>query len=157
MLSPMTPWLDLAATPILAAVLWAIARIDAATFRIPDRLSLPLIAAGLGLAALRIGGIPWEALLGAGLGYAGLAALGTWIYRRRGVEALGLGDAKLVAAGGAWLGAAALPWLILLSAGSALIWALATRNTSGALAFGPWIAAAFFALWVGKCMGLHFL
>ncbi len=40
--------------------------------------------------------------------------------RRR--EGLGLGDAKLLAAGGAWCGSAALPFIVVVAAGTALIW-----------------------------------
>lgn len=154
MLAGSLPWLDLAATPILAAMLWAIARIDAVEFRIPDALSLPLVVLGLGLGALRVGGLPMSEMIGAVLGYGVFAGLGAWLYRRRGEEALGLGDAKLLAAGGAWLGWAALPWLVLLAAGGALVWA-ALRGQRR-LAFGPWLAAAFFALWVLFLTGRNF-
>lgn len=139
------------ATPILAAILWAIARIDADTYRIPDALSLPLIALGLVVSAFHLGGLPWDSMIGAVAGYGIFAGLGAWVYRRRSVEALGLGDAKLNAAAGAWLGWPSLPWVVLLAAAGALCW-VGFRRTDGEtrVAFGPWLAGAIFVVWVWK-------
>lgn len=95
----------------LTAVLLAVARIDAQTFRIPDAISLPLIAAGLGLAALQAGWL--DHLIGALLGFAVLAGIGEAHFRRTGREGLGLGDAKLFAAAGG------MAWLAGVAAGAA--------------------------------------
>lgn len=142
---------------MLALVGWwllALALIDLRTFRLPDALTLPLVAAGLLLAATGVpGGLalpsPADAALGAAAGFVGLAGI-RWLYARvRGVEGLGLGDAKLAAAGGAWLGWAALPWLLLVAASAALAGAwLVHRSLRGDLAvpFGPALALALWAL-----------
>ena len=136
-------------TLVLAVWLGAIAVIDLKTLRIPDGLSLPLAAAGLALQALSPAPILAAHLIGAGAGFLLMAGFGTLHFRLRGVEGLGLGDAKLYAAGGAWLGWQALPWILLIATIAGLIWALVARK-SGELAFGPWLALGFFVCWLGQ-------
>ena len=87
-------------------------------------------------------------------GFAAFAAI-AGIYRRaRGREGLGLGDAKLLAAAGAWLGWQALPGVVLIAAASGLAFALATPLGGGKLAwtsriaFGPHLALAFWLTWL---------
>ena len=77
------------------------------------------------------------------------------VYRRvRGREGLGLGDAKLLAAAGAWLGWQALPSVVLIAAACGLALALATALGGGKLgwtsriAFGPHLALAFWLVWL---------
>lgn len=135
--------------------LLALALIDLRSWRLPDVLTLPLIA--LGLAAAWFGLAPevglLDALLGAAAGYLALAGI-AWLYRRlRGREGLGLGDAKLLAAAGAWLGPAALPWVILLAAPIGLVLALARRTPlrgDSAVPFGPPLALAFWLLFLWR-------
>lgn len=142
----------------LAAVLgwWllALAAIDLVDWTLPDGLTLPLLLAGLLLAAggdtlgLAVLASPLEAALGAALGYGSLAAL-AYVYRRvRGREGLGLGDAKLLAAAGAWLGPGPLPILLLAAALLGLVMAISYRTplrAEMALPFGPPLALAFWA------------
>ena len=82
------------------AMLVALAFIDLDTFRLPDVLTLPLLGTGL-LGAFLIPGNPsgWESVLSA-LGAGGLF----WIIARIYPQGMGLGDVKLVAAMGAYLG-----------------------------------------------------
>ena len=82
------------------AVLVALSFIDLDTFRLPDVLTLPLLGLGL-LGAFLIPGNPggWESALSA-LGAGGLF----WIIARVYPQGMGLGDVKLVAAMGAFLG-----------------------------------------------------
>lgn len=147
------PWPALA----VATVGWwlmALALIDLRLFRLPDLLTLPLAAAGLLLAAAA-----WPAGLvlpdagmavaGAIAGFLALAIVRLIYARLRRAEGLGLGDAKLAGAAGAWLGPAALPWLVLLAALVALAGAaLVHRQLRGDLAvpFGPALALAFWGL-----------
>jgi leader peptidase (prepilin peptidase) / N-methyltransferase len=145
------------ATVILAAVLIRLVIIDLQEFRLPDRLTLPLIGLGLGLAAWRLGDWPVQALIGAALGYGVFWLIGFVYFRWRGVDGLGQGDAKLLAAAGAWLGSAALPWVVLLAAVGALFWALATgRGRVMPLAFGPWLAGGFWAMWIARLVQGYF-
>ena len=145
------------ATVILAAVLIRLVIIDRREFRLPDRLTLPLIGLGLGLAAWRLGAWPAQAALGALLGYVVFWLIGFAYFRLRGVDGLGQGDAKLLAAAGAWLGPTALPWVVLLAATGALVWALAKgRELTMPLAFGPWLASSFWALWIAGLVQGYF-
>jgi leader peptidase (prepilin peptidase) / N-methyltransferase len=144
------------ATLGLTAVLVAVAVIDLRSFRIPDRLSLPLIAAGLVLAwAMPVQPI-WHHLIGAMAGFALLAGLGEWYFRQRGVDGLGLGDAKLFAAAGAWLGWQALPAVLMIAACGGLAFAVldGTARRAAGIAFGPWLALGFWLawLWVHRAM-----
>ena len=134
----------------LGMALTAIAVIDVRTHRIPDAISLPLVAAGLTW-AFWCGDRPWPAhLLGALGGYASLAGFGSLYFRLRGREGLGLGDAKLFAAAGAWLGWQRLPFILLVGSLGGLAYALLTRRNQAQakLAFGPWMALAIWLVWL---------
>ncbi len=137
------------ATVILAGVLIRLVVIDLHTRRLPDKYTLPLVLSGLAVNAYALGAIPTLAIWGAIMGYLVFWAIGAFYFRARGIEGLGMGDAKLLAAAGAWLGIAMLPMLILMAATAALVFALAGgRRAREQLAFGPWLAAAFIILWV---------
>jgi len=87
----------------LGWVLMALSIIDWRCSRLPDALTLPLLLLGLAVAAVNWPTELADHVFGAVVGYSGLAAI-AWAYRRlRGFDGLGLGDAKLLAAGGAWL------------------------------------------------------
>ncbi|KDD57620.1 prepilin peptidase [Bordetella bronchiseptica] len=119
----------------LAAMLLVLACFDLEHLLLPDCLTLPLLWAGLLANAAGMGlATPAQAIAGAAAGYALLAGV-AWAFRRRtGRDGLGLGDAKLLAALGAWLGWQALPAL-LLAAG---LWGVA----AGLLAFGAALIVA---------------
>jgi leader peptidase (prepilin peptidase)/N-methyltransferase len=143
-------WLDC----LLGWWLLALAWIDIRRWILPDALTLPLIVAGL-LAALAFEPDALvERALGAALGYIALRAIAWAYFRLRGREGLGQGDAKLLAAAGAWLGAYALPQVILVAALAALLAAAALRLSGreiralSALPFGPFLAVAIWALWL---------
>jgi leader peptidase (prepilin peptidase)/N-methyltransferase len=119
------PGLTLWAVCCLGWALLALALIDARHFLLPDRLTLGLLAAGL-LVALA-GGRAWpvrplDGVLGAATGYLVLRLVGSAYRRSRGREGLGLGDAKLLAAAGAWTGWIGLPSVVLIAALAALAW-----------------------------------
>ncbi|WP_259946200.1 A24 family peptidase [Jannaschia sp. W003] len=127
---------------------------DRRTRRLPDRLTLPLAAAGLALAAARTGGVPVAELAGLAIGFGTFWLFGALFYRLRGVDGLGLGDAKLFGAAGAWLGAEALPVVLIAATAPALLWAVARDVERGtALAFGPWLAGGFLLVWIGRLAG----
>ena len=150
--SATVPWL--AATATLAAVLIALSAIDARTFRLPDRLTLPLLAAGLALAALDGSAmLVWHAA-SAMLGAALLWAVNALYRRLRGTDGLGFGDVKLFAGAGAWAGAEGLASVLLVACGAALalvaIWRLRDPNLAGstALPFGPFLAFGLWIVWL---------
>lgn len=114
-------------------ILLALAVLDARHFWLPDALTLPLAFLGL-----MIG--PWtndvavaDRWIGTGVGYGVLLAIALGYRALRGREGLGLGDAKLVGAIGAWAGWRALPWLLLLASVGGLLWALAVGLRQGGL------------------------
>jgi len=125
--------------------LLALAGIDLRVWLLPDLLTLPLIAAGLAAAAT----LDPRSLLDRAL--QAIAALYRTVRRR---EGLGGGDAKLLAAAGAWVGATALPQVILLAALTALAAAGAMRlggvrlQLHSALPFGPFLALGTWILWL---------
>jgi leader peptidase (prepilin peptidase)/N-methyltransferase len=134
--------------------LLALAWIDSEHFWLPDLLTLPLVVAGLVATALLAPDSIGDHAAAAALGYAGLRGLGAAYRKLRGREGIGQGDAKLLAACGAWLGVAALPSLLLVAAVLGLLlagaWRLLGRRVQAATAlpFGPALAAACWALWL---------
>lgn len=131
--------------------LLALAAIDVRHGILPDALTLPLLLLGLALAAWREAAVPVDELVGAALGFAGFAAVASGYRLLRGREGLGLGDAKLLAAGGAWLGWAALPLVVCLAALSALA-VVALRGKAlrrdAEIRFGPYLCLGVWLLYL---------
>ena len=143
-------WLDC----ILGWWLLALGLIDARSWLLPDPLTLPLVVAGLIESLLFDRDELTSRALGAAFGYLALRGV-AYLYRRlRGRDGLGQGDAKLLAAAGAWVGAAALPQVILFAALAALGAALCARlagirlGALSALPFGPFLALATWVVWL---------
>jgi leader peptidase (prepilin peptidase) / N-methyltransferase len=143
-------WLDCLFGWWLLALGW----IDLRCWLLPDALTLPLIIAGLAAAFLFNPDQLTDRALGAALGYLSLIAIARLYRKWRGREGLGGGDAKLLASSGAWLGAAALPQVVLFAALSALGAAGFLRlggirlGIHSALPFGPFLALATWVLWL---------
>ena len=148
-------WLDC----LLGWWLLTLGWIDLRRWLLPDVLTLPLVLAGLVAAAVFDPAGLMQRALGAALGYTSLAAVAALYRKLRGREGLGGGDAKLLAASGAWVGAAALPQVILLAALSALLVAAGLRLTgvrlraSSAVPFGPFLALATWVVWLSGALG----
>ena len=131
-----------------------LATIDLIAFRLPDVFTLPLLVSGLA-AALALPGRPiLDHCIGALAGWAVLAALG-WLYRRwRGVDGIGLGDAKLLAAGGSWLGWPDLPSVLIVACVVSLIWIAVgvlrgrRAHPSTPIAFGAPLCLAIWVVWL---------
>lgn len=142
------------ASCILGWMLLALAVCDWETFRLPDALTLPLLLLGLGTTWWLWPEAVADRALAAALGYLAFRGVALLYRRLRKRDGLGAGDAKLLAAAGAWLGVAALSWVVLLAAviGLALAGALALRHrrVSGRLMipFGPCLALATWLLWL---------
>ena len=132
----------------LIMTLLCLAYIDLRTFRLPDFMTIPMICFGL-----IFNGIGWgftnveNAITGAIIGYAFLWALNLvylWIKKQNGI---GMGDAKLLAALGAWLGVSALPEILFLASitgllGGLLWLRLHKQGMRSAFPFGPFLAIA---------------
>ena len=133
----------------LIVVLLYLAYFDLRTFRLPDVITLPLILLGLSFNGLsKQGFISFQdAILGAILGYTFLW-LTNLLYRlAKKQDGIGMGDAKLLAALGAWLGWFTLPSLLLVASLTGLIggvvWLqLNKQNHRAAFPFGPFLAIA---------------
>jgi leader peptidase (prepilin peptidase) / N-methyltransferase len=143
-------WLDCLFGWWLLALGW----IDVRRWLLPDALTLPLVIAGLLAAAAFDPEQLTGRALGAAIGYLSLRVI-AWLYRLlRGHEGLGHGDAKLLAASGAWVGASALPQVILGAAVSGLFAAACLRlagirlGARSALPFGPFLAFATWLIWL---------
>jgi leader peptidase (prepilin peptidase)/N-methyltransferase len=143
--------------PVSCALGWTLltlAAIDQRHFLLPDPLTLPLIPAGLAVAFAIDPALLVPHLVGALAGFAAFAAIGALYRRLRRREGLGLGDAKLLAAAGAWLGWQALPGLVAVAAVCALAVALARALTGDRvsattrIAFGSYLALAFWLVWL---------
>ena len=141
-------------TALLGYALLTLALIDFRHLILPDGLTLPLIP--LGLAVLWwLGADPlWIHASAAAIGFTGMLGLRATYQRLRKREGLGLGDAKLVAAAGAWVGFEGLPGVILIGAALGLAYHLIRlrfvnpASIEPEIPFGPWIAAGFWLIWL---------
>ena len=147
-----------------AWILWAgclfgwtlltLAVIDARHLLLPDVLTLPLIPAGLGVTYALAPASLADHVVGAAAGFLAFYAIGA-IYRRLGGrEGLGLGDAKLLAASGAWVSWAGLPSVVFIAGALALAGVLVSSLTGRAASwtdktpFGAYLAAATWLIWL---------
>jgi leader peptidase (prepilin peptidase)/N-methyltransferase len=137
----------------------AIAAIDAQRLMIPDVLSLPaipfgLLASGCMLDPSTSQFVSLQHAIGACFGGASFWLVREVYRRLRKREGLGLGDVKLAAAGGAWVGWINLSDVVLLAVVAALGFACARaivqRNgLSGTerIAFGAFLAPSIWIVW----------
>ena len=148
-----------------SAGLLALALIDWDTTLLPDDITLPLLWAGLIVAALQ--GNPSvslpTALWGAVAGYLSLWLV-YWAFKLvTGKEGIGYGDFKLFAALGAWFGWPALVPMILMASVIGAVIGIALKFTSGLreggyVPFGPFLAGAgFTAMFFGPQSILQFV
>ena len=134
---------------LLILVLAYLAYIDLRTFRLPDLITLPLIF--LGLCFNSFSNLQFvdaqESILGALLGY-----LSPWLLNRiyryiRSQDGIGMGDAKLLAGLGAWLGWHALPGILFIASALGIIggmlWLRINKQKHGSpFPFGPFLIFA---------------
>lgn len=154
--------------PLPAAILFAIggwlllmlAVLDARHFWLPDALTFPLAAIGLTLGDWILPASFQSRVIGAAVGAGALFLIATAYRQLRKREGLGLGDAKLLGAIGAWLGWEMLPLVLLFSSGTALLWLLlrsvygeaptrTTRVPLGTFLCLAVVPAWFAGLWLG--------
>jgi len=148
------PFAVAVASMILAALLVAIAYIDARRFVIPNELNLALGAAGLCVQlVMQPADLPERVAFAIGFG------LLFWLvrelhYRLRGAIGLGLGDVKMAAAAAIWISPMLLPVLLFLASASALLFVGARAATSGSVStatripFGPFLAIGLAGTWM---------
>jgi leader peptidase (prepilin peptidase)/N-methyltransferase len=139
------------AAALFGFALVALAAIDLETGFLPDAITLPLVGAGVAANLFSAFVAPVDAAIGALAGFGSLWAIGAVYEKLRGREGLGLGDAKLFAAIGAWTGWTMLP-VILFTAAISTLAAIGARTLLGrksaldeAVPFGPGLCVAGFA------------
>lgn len=132
---------------LFGSCLIALIVIDVEHFLLPDRITLPGIAAGLLLQPWIPGVSLREALVGAAVGGGLLLAASALWYLLRGEEGMGLGDAKMLAMVGAFLGwKGTLVTFFFASLGGAVVGlsllALGRGGMKNRLPFGAFLGAA---------------
>ena len=140
------------ATAGLFAVFVALTWFDFRHMILPDIVTFPLIAAGLGWTVWSGASLP-VSLAGGAIGY-GLVRLINFVWQARsGTDGMGLGDGKLLAAAGTWLGAFGLAPVILIGSSTALILVILSGgglklDPKKRIPFGPFIALGFWTCWL---------
>ncbi len=146
---PSMSWLSI----LLGWWLLALSAIDFREYLLPDSMTYPLIAIGLTLSLIRDPQSMPDHLIGAVVGYLIFYGI-AWAYRRlRGRDGLGMGDAKLFAAAGAWLTWEGLSPVLMVASLGGLAYALLMRSpqklgATQAIAFGPFLALGFWIVWL---------
>lgn len=141
---------------ILGWLLLALSVIDHRHHILPNGLVALVFLTGAAALALPSSGAPLPHVVGALAGFALMAGLAGLYRRLRGIEGLGWGDAKFVAAAGLWVGWQGLPSLLLIASSSALLVALAgillgkKLTATTRIAFGPYLC---FATWLVQLYG----
>lgn len=144
-------WLDC----VLGWTLLTLAWIDYEHMMLPDVLTLPLVIAGLGATLLQDPSAVTEHAAAAAAGYLAFRAIEIGYRWLRGRDGLGQGDAKLMAAAGAWLGLMPLPTVVFTAALFGLLFVAVLRvlgnrlHAGSAIPFGPALCAAIAAAWFG--------
>ncbi|WP_293369147.1 A24 family peptidase [Nevskia sp.] len=138
---------QLAAALLFTWTLIALTVIDLHETILPDDLTLPLMWIGLALSTVGVFVDMSASIWGAIAGYLSLWSIYHLFRIATGKHGMGYGDFKLMAALGAWFGAAALPLMLLLSSVvgavvglSLIVFKKHDRNVP--IPFGPYLAGA---------------
>lgn len=144
---------------LLALSLWCMYQISLADLRrriIPDAFLFPVLISGLILVAF----FPWShdirtAILGAAFGYTLAATVGfifDYVMHKKNPDALapiGMGDIKLIATGGIWLGISGLSWALIIACLLGALWGY--RKKQKYIPFAPFFIIggilSFFGFW----------
>jgi leader peptidase (prepilin peptidase) / N-methyltransferase len=144
---------------LLGWTLLALALIDARDYVLPDFLTLPLVAAGILANTAFDRAMVLPAAIGAVAGWLVIFVIrqAYWWLRRR--EGIGLGDAKLLAAAGAWVTWEGLPTVVVLAAlcGLGIAWLRYFRHGSVAptdrVPFGSCLCLGLWIVWLYGPLG----
>ncbi len=145
---------ELWASCALGWCLLALAVIDARSFLLPDALTLPLIPAGLAIAYRDDPASLLPHAAAAGAGFAAFTLIAMAYRRLRHREGLGAGDAKLLAAAGAWLSLEGLPSVVLIAALASFAGLLLDRRIDrqrllmSRIPFGPGLCLGIWLVWL---------
>ena len=144
------------ATLVLGGLLTLLSVEDFFSYRLPNMLTGTLVVVGLAFTWW----FDWDGVLARVLavviGYGILAAIAEIYVRLRHRHGLGLGDAKLLGAAGAWLGYEGLPGALLTASLLALLAVIVakglgrTMSATTKIPFGPFLASG---IWIGWLYG----
>src|SRR5262249_49563340 len=130
---------------VLLGLVVHLAIIDSRRMILPNSLNANFAAGGLAQSVVTGQPALIDALLGAIAGAAVLACLAAVFRRVRGIDGLGGGDLKFVAAAGLWIGWQDMSWMLLIAALSALGFVAVQGMRSGqwqlgtGMPFGPFL------------------
>ena len=139
---------------MLGWLLLALAIIDWRFFLLPNVLTISLLTTGFVATSMLNPGTLVDHFIGAIVGFVLLAGLGSLYRLFRARDGLGLGDAKLLGAIGAWVSLDSVPSVLVLAAVTGLIVALglSVRSREFELTmkvpFGTCLAAAGWLVWL---------
>lgn len=146
---------------MLVSGLTTMAWIDFKTGYLPDTIQIALAIGGLTI--LIVGspiGIQWiEAITGLLINGITFWTFGWIVSKHKDRDAMGLGDVKLVAVGGLWLGPLALPYLMalagLITILGVILSAIITKKKTwkGEIPFGPGLASAILIIYICALFG----
>ncbi|MBS0504140.1 MAG: prepilin peptidase [Proteobacteria bacterium] len=133
--------------------------LDAGHFWLPDRVTYLLALTGIAAGAAGIPPFPNDRLIGLAAGFGALWLIGALYRLIRKREGLGGGDPKLFGAIGAWLGWAALPYVLLLAGLVGLAAVLLARargepvRATTRVPLGALLAVAAWPVWLASVAG----
>lgn len=135
---------------ILILFLITLSWTDYKTYRLPNKLTFPLMLFGLLNGYITNKAI--ESFIGLILGYLIFFSLEHFYKVIKNKDAIGRGDAKLLAVGGAWCGWIGLPYIILIASSTGLIAVLLFKKyllkSNGHIPFGPFLALGIALVWI---------
>jgi leader peptidase (prepilin peptidase) / N-methyltransferase len=135
-------------------LLLGLALVDWRAFILPDLFTIPLLLTGFLVTWIVQSGAILDHAIAAVLGFFLFASIAFFYRRFRGREGLGLGDAKLLAAIGAWVSWDGLPTVVLWGSGAGLAYALLQSfagkklELSTRLPFGSFLAIGAWLVWL---------
>jgi leader peptidase (prepilin peptidase)/N-methyltransferase len=151
--------LAIGGSPDLGGIAWALlgwllltlALLDWRHFWLPDALTLPLAFFGFTIGLWATDVILIDRIIGAAIGYVALLAIALSYRALRGRDGLGLGDAKLLSALGAWFGWQALPFILLIASVMAIVVMVASGRApkrTARIPLGTFLAVAALPAWI---------
>jgi leader peptidase (prepilin peptidase) / N-methyltransferase len=155
----LAPGIDGIAGAIFGWFLLLLGVLDVEHFWLPDRATGLMALTGIAAGAAGADPYPNDRLIGMAAGFLSLWLVGRAYLLVRKREGLGGGDPKLFGATGAWLGWAALPFVLLMAALVGLAAVLSARmggkevRADTRLPFGALLAVAAWAVWIVQAGG----
>lgn len=140
-------------------MLLLLAALDVEHFWLPDRVTYLMALIGIAVGAAGVMPFPNDRLIGLAVGFGGLWLVGALYQLVRKREGLGGGDPKLFGAIGAWLGWAALPYVLLIAGLVGIVAVLLARrrgeavNATTRVPLGALLAVAAWPVWLVSVTG----